>query len=732
MASRLFSLPFEEADVRRLGGDAAFARADAWQREGHVQQPVASMGALNAEVKGTWQRLDVAQVTAAGDKLTSQCSCEQGTLCVHAATLLLHWLRRPEAFLQGNLPAAPQRPALDMVDLGGEEDDEAAETAVKSPANDLASLLDLFSMTELRDVARRRNVRPTARTKVDLVRQLAEALSPAGSVDAALAQLSRDELLVLQIIDLLGPDLTTSADVSAAFRALGGSAPIVPVAGLLDLALIGVVEYPGMPATTFAVPMAVTQRLGSFTAPTRPVVSATGESTAAKGLDLLQALHVLVHEAQSRPLPPRSPAPRSAADPRIVPPFWSIVSPPGVEPAAATYRSYQHARLTPITPMLVPDEREDLARQMGRSPAFVTLALHVALTLEIIDTTDRLTAAPARLQALCELSPAVRQQVYMATLTAPQYLGELRRLVGEDSALEMHCRLGYFGQTSPLLDQAAQLRHLLLRTVSKLPPNVWFDYAGFRELLRIWAPFQAAPLSFSQVGGGTHPLWWISDHAQPEQPLDLTTPSGWQQLYGQFVDEVFSGVMVWIGLIELEIGPDGPRAFRVRSVEGEGDLGAGPIQLADDLTIQIPAGLSDARVYTILALGGELTQVAPEGLRYRLTPERVRILFDTGVGGPLLMQSLKDWTGQALPRSMRTAINRWWASYGRVRLYDDLTLIELADDYLLPELLRSTSLAAVIIHTFSPRLIAVEAQAVESIITELSRAGHPPSIAEGR
>jgi hypothetical protein len=67
-----------------------------------------------------------------------------------------------------------------------------------------------------------------------------------------------------------------------------------------------------------------------------------------------------------------------------------------------------------------------------------------------------------------------------------------------------------------------------------------------------------------------------------------------------------------------------------------------------------------------------------------------------------------------------------------VRLYDDLTLIELADDYLLPELLRVTSLPAAMIHTLSPRLIAVDPQAVDRLVAELTRAGHPPGVFEGR
>ena len=510
------------------------------------------------------------------------------------------------------------------------------------------------------------------------------------------------------------------------------------MAALLDLALVGVVQYGSQLAEAYAVPAAVAQRLGPFVAPAPPLAGAPAPAgaPATAGLDLLQALLVLVHEAQRRAIPPRprerhpATGPRADVDPRVAPSYWSILAPSGTtRPAGSPYRQ---ARLTPIPPMLGQEERERLAGLIGRSPDFVTFVLHVAFTLEIVDTTDRLTVQPTLVQTLCDLPPGIRRQMYQATLAAPQYLGELRQLFDRDGSLELHCYLGYFGQTSPLLNQAAHLRNLLVRIVTKLPPNVWYDYAQFRERLRRWAPFQSLPLSFAQIGAGGRPLWWIADSAQPEQPLDLQAPDGWQRLYGRFVDAVFAGVLAWIGLIDLDAGATGLRAFRVRPEEEAAGTEAARLLPEADMTVQVPAGPAAPGVYAILERAGDLVLASPQRLRYRLTPQRTRDLFDTGVDGPTLRQLLEQWCGRPLPAAMRTAIDRWWAGYGRVRLYDDLTLIELADDYLLSELLRTTSLAKSIIHTFSPRLIAVEPQAVDALMAELTRAGHLPSVAEGR
>lgn len=738
MASRLFPLQFDAEDVRLLCGAAAFARADVWQRDGHVTEAVAGLGTLEGDVRGTWQRVDWPQVSAPGGKVASTCSCQQPTLCVHAATLLLHWLRQPAAFQQ-EAPAAGSSPGgRSLPDFGlGDDEDELGDddlglagSTERTPVDELTMLLGLFSMAELREIARRRDVRPSARSKEELARQLAEALAAPESVDAALARLNADELLALQVIDLLGPDLASRETIQPAYRFLGGQAVQTPIAPLLDLALAGSVEYPGRPGNTLAVPVAVSQRLGSMVALGQPVRDPPALALAhERGLDLLQGLLVLAHEAQARPIPPRPDAAAPGAEQNYVPAFWTVVTPKSGS-KAATASPYRQARVAPVPPMLGREERERLAQQMGRSPGFVTLVLHMAFTMGIVDTTDRLTVEPGRLFNLCAVPPLLRRQLYVAMLAAPQYLGELRRLVGEGGPFELHCHLGYFGQTTPLLNQAAQLRVLLLRAVSKLPPNVWYDYSQFRDAVLRWAPFDSPALSFAQIGGGARPLWWVSDHAQPTQPLDLTTQEGRDLFYGQFVDEVFSGVLSWIGLVDLAADAEGPRAFRVLPVEGAASAGPG-LLLGDDLTIQVPARMPKATAYVLLGRGAELIAASAEGLRYRLLPDAARRLFEQGVSGPRLVQLLEGYAGQPPPAAMRAAIERWWSGYGRLRLYDDLTLIELADDYLLPELLRSTSLPASTIHTFSPRLIAVDPRHVERLIAEITRAGHPPSVSEG-
>jgi hypothetical protein len=80
---------------------------------------------------------------------------------------------------------------------------------------------------------------------------------------------------------------------------------------------------------------------------------------------------------------------------------------------------------------------------------------------------------------------------------------------------------------------------------------------------------------------------------------------------------------------------------------------------------------------------------------------------------------------------VRRIIERWWADFGTIRLYDSLTLIELNDDFLLREIMATSALDTAVIHTFSPRLVAVDPGSVDDVVTRLTRLGYAPRVVEG-
>jgi hypothetical protein len=146
--------------------------------------------------------------------------------------------------------------------------------------------------------------------------------------------------------------------------------------------------------------------------------------------------------------------------------------------------------------------------------------------------------------------------------------------------------------------------------------------------------------------------------------------------------------------------------------------------------IVVPAGSLDEQLHSMLVAMCDLADASPKGLHYRLDVDRLQLAFDDGLTGPLLIGFLEEQAGATLPEDVRKTLEGWWSGYGSIRLYDDLTLLDLGDDILLRELLATTSLGEAMVDTFTPRLVAVDGARVEGLIAELQSLGHTPRVVE--
>jgi hypothetical protein len=83
-----------------------------------------------------------------------------------------------------------------------------------------------------------------------------------------------------------------------------------------------------------------------------------------------------------------------------------------------------------------------------------------------------------------------------------------------------------------------------------------------------------------------------------------------------------------------------------------------------------------------------------------------------------------------MPNQLRRRLMSWWQAYGRVRIYENVTLIEFADDYALTEMKAVTSLTRHLIAEISPRAVLIPSEVVEFLSTELEKAGYTPKQTE--
>ena len=68
----------------------------------------------------------------------------------------------------------------------------------------------------------------------------------------------------------------------------------------------------------------------------------------------------------------------------------------------------------------------------------------------------------------------------------------------------------------------------------------------------------------------------------------------------------------------------------------------------------------------------------------------------------------------------------WWAAYGQVRIYDDVTVIEFGDDHALVEMKAVTSLGSLPYAEISPRLVMIPRLTANHLIAELEKDGYTP------
>jgi hypothetical protein len=148
----------------------------------------------------------------------------------------------------------------------------------------------------------------------------------------------------------------------------------------------------------------------------------------------------------------------------------------------------------------------------------------------------------------------------------------------------------------------------------------------------------------------------------------------------------------------------------------------------------------------------EVAGVSDGRLRYRLTPASLgealsrglhpaylldqlhHALENRSVGATLAVahDSLARNSQDSFAHDLLVSLERRIANYGRVRLYTDASLLEVADTQVKRELSATTSLEKQVLRTLSPTLFVLKQQGAESLLEELKRRGQAPLLHEGR
>lgn len=294
--------------------------------------------------------------------------------------------------------------------------------------------------------------------------------------------------------------------------------------------------------------------------------------------------------------------------------------------------------------------------------------------------------------------------------------------------------------------EVALARRLVLRVLSYLPDDAWINLDDLFSILRVvWPQFNQALWLHYRTTGGQQGAWYV---ARDGTPLAPDSDRDWRLGQGAFIQEMLSGPLHWLGLVDLAVSADRithvrfhgladviwMRGERVLEAAFAAAAAAQNVALADALRVEGDVIRLDpvlgAAGQSVIERIAQLDSARPHEFVYRLAPAVVHRLFESGAHPD---QIEADWLaafGEPLPASIHARLAEWWAGYGRLRLYQNATVIEFSDDYALAEMKAVTSLEKVMIAEVSPRLVIIPREAADILAAELTRAGYTPQRAD--
>ncbi len=343
----------------------------------------------------------------------------------------------------------------------------------------------------------------------------------------------------------------------------------------------------------------------------------------------------------------------------------------------------------------------------------------------------------------------------------------------QEEGLRLRCRATPMNQpvlrAGELETENKAARQALFTLLAQAPTQQWIDFTSFARLVYRLNP------TFLQRRQRVFPAphWWIEqEEGRPLQPAQW---NDWQRAEGRYLAQLLQGPLHWWGISDLAFKEDGRlQAFRLtplselllRGEPAEARLIATPHLLAAlpathrwIVRRQARSFINHGPVHISVSEQDELLLLSSfenwpviqlverfaraDGVRagrlcYRLTPASLSEALNRGESFVPLLELLRQAAQShddgkqehaALARLLRQLEKRL-ANYGRVRLYTDATLLEVADGLAMREMALTTSIEKQIIHHIHPTLMIVRKQGGEQLVEELKRRGQAPLLHE--
>ncbi len=744
-----------------------------------VQGPVRSGKTLTAQVRGTY--LYEVEIDVEPTSINARCSCpyDWGGYCKHIGAVLLKWIQSPGSFtIQEATPFSSEHPIEVMpVEPPPTYRPEAlpfwltVSLADRQRANaqQLAEWLKVIRLQDLRQMAKRRGWKVKGTRKGAVVRQIVEHITAPGEVLKTFLGLDAEHQQVLRALVLLpSGDPNVQADDIERVATMWGPLESYRQVGTytrhlceMGLAVPGEVidSYP--PRTDF-VPRAIIRHLSPILEEVIPASMGKGpqpdsESPPAQPAteldlgdpyELVRTASQITLLLEQSPSPLRSPMPRPRLE-KFYPGLeqWDY-DPDEIRRAKESGRLSSHPDLILTVPppcYSLPDETIERLAPVAGGETRLEFIFSLLAAAGIFQSGSPVTVWPevkAQFLSQDELTQrAILARVYFLMPNWSELWELLRHHPTSQLALKRVFGHRYLKPEHLSVDLLL-FRQLVLRALASLPDGRWVALKDLFRLMRVvWPRFDQTVWQryrFHSTGS------WFLAEAGSETPLRPGDATYWQLAQGNFIRTMIAGPLHWLGLADLSFGdgelaavrfhgladlywdrvetPPAPRHAAAR------DQAMPPEEAVrmDHHTINVHPSTISAQAHGLLDKIARLKTATADLFVYQLAPQAAYEAFEAGA---TLAEILDDWEQLMpipTPEVIQAQLTDWWEAYGRVRIYERLTVVEFGDDYALAEMKAVTSLEKHLIAEISPRLVIIPQQAVEPLIAELEKAGYTP------
>jgi len=623
----------------------------------------------------------------------------------------------------------------------------------------LRQLLDSITMQDLRSMARLRGWSVRGSRKAELIEQILPHLDDPESVRQAVAGLDPEYAQVLRALALLGDEWASPEGVLWVAGALGPASqsghPVTTTRHLCELGLA--FSWESMAESRSRVDVVPTALLRHFPPVLEDVIPSSDDAPAVggdaairlgSGRALVRAANQLVSLLAQEPIPlrpPRSPTPEEEKHHYLQ--GWNY-DPEEVARAEADGLLRRPGDNDPALSLAIPSSpwsEQALARLgpiVGGEP-WLDFLYPLLSEIGVLKTGSPVTVWPEVRTEFLRLGESGQRALLARCYFNLSAWSELWPMLRADAGLRIKRSQRYAYYSEALLAyELSELRFRVLRALACLPDGRWIRLANLVPLLQlIWPRFEVMAPDTGRPLGVRRP-WFLS---RDGRPLESNNPIDWDAGQGAFVRQIISGPLHWFGLTDLCMDGERLVAFRLRGLADlywdrvdvigpsrgdDADEGpaTAPVAAADDTSVVVNPGRASAEVHALLDRIARLEVIEPDRFVYRLDAKAVYQAF---AGGAVLDAILAEWDeylAVPIPPAMREQLLAWWQSYGRVRLYPNMTVIEFGDDVALAEMRAVTSLDQHLIAEVSPHLVIIQAEAVGRLLRELEKAGYTPKL----